>query len=126
MTTLVSLVAFSGLYFYGLRFGSAPALVGLLFAILQLVLVVLVYRVVMAALGALLSSRKGKELGILLVALTGLSGVGLNYALNSVGPAIIEGQAPGLVAVTRALPSGWGAIAVRASVDGHGDWSSCS
>ncbi|QFU92404.1 hypothetical protein [Amycolatopsis sp. YIM 10] len=118
VTTLVSLVAFSGLYFYGLRFGPAQALVGLLFAVLQLLLVVLVYRVVTAALGALLSSRKGKELGILLVALTGLSGVGLNYALNSVGPAIIEGQAPGLVAVTRALPSGWGAIAVHASAGG--------
>ncbi|GAB2773505.1 hypothetical protein [Amycolatopsis magusensis] len=120
VTTLVSLVAFSGLYFYGLRFGPAPALVGLLFAVLQLLLVVLVYRVVMAALGALLSSRKGKELGILLVALTGLSGIGLNYALNSVGPAIIQGQAPELVAVTRVLPSGWGAVAVHAA--GTGSW----
>jgi ABC-2 type transport system permease protein len=71
----------------------------------------------MAGLGALLTSRKGKELGILLVAFTGFSGVAINYVLSSVGPAIVYGRASTLTAVVRALPSGWGAVAVRAAAD---------
>jgi ABC-2 type transport system permease protein len=117
VTAVVSLVAFLGLFVYGLRFGAGPALVGLVFSVLQLALVVLVYRVVMAGLGALLTSRKGKELGILLIALTGFSGVAVNYVLSSVGPAIVNGHASTLTAVVRVLPSGWGAVAVRAAAD---------
>lgn len=117
VTSVVTLVAFLGLFAYGLRFGVGPALVGLVFSVLQLALVVLVYRVVMAGLGALLTSRKGKELGILLVALTGFSGIAINYVLSSVGPAIVDGRASTLTTVVRALPSGWGAVAVRAAAD---------
>jgi ABC-2 type transport system permease protein len=87
--------------------------------VLQLLLVVLVYRVVMAALGALLTSRKGRDLGILLVALTGLSGVGVNYAVHSIGPALAQGRTPALAVVVKALPSGWGTVAVRAAGDGR-------
>ncbi|WP_037370241.1 hypothetical protein [Amycolatopsis orientalis] len=121
VTALVSLLAFLGLAFYGLRFGAGAALVGLVFAVLQLAFVVLLYRVVMAALGALLTSRKGKELGIILVALTGLSGVAVNYVMNSIGPAIVSGRMPGFVSVMHALPSGWGTLAVHAA--GTGEWS---
>ncbi|WP_409186083.1 hypothetical protein F9C11_18310 [Amycolatopsis sp. VS8301801F10] len=120
VTALVSLLAFLGLVFYGLRFGPGAALVGLVFTVLQLAFVVLLYRVVMAALGALLTSRKGKELGIILVALTGLSGVAVNYVINSVAPAIVNGQLPGFVSVVHALPSGWGTLAVHAA--GTGEW----
>ncbi|WP_370935256.1 hypothetical protein [Amycolatopsis sp. cg13] len=120
VTALVSLLAFLGLVFYGLRFGAGAALVGLVFTVLQLAFVVLLYRVVMAALGTLLTSRKGKELGIILVALTGLSGVAVNYVMRSVGPAIVTGQMPGFVSVMHALPSGWGTLAVHAA--GVGEW----
>jgi ABC-2 type transport system permease protein len=120
VTSVVSLVAFLGLFFYGLRLGVGPAAIGLVFAVFQLMLVVLVYRVVMAGLGALLTSRKGKELGILLIALTGLSGIGVNYVIGSLGPAIVNGRVPAFVSVVRVLPSGWGAVAVRAA--GDGDW----
>ncbi|ATY13889.1 hypothetical protein CU254_28280 [Amycolatopsis sp. AA4] len=120
VTALVSLLAFLGLVFYGLRFGPAAALVGLVFTVLQLAFVVLLYRVVMAALGALLTSRKGKELGIILVALTGLSGVAVNYVMKNVAPAIVNGQMPGFVSVMHALPSGWGTLAVHAA--GTGEW----
>ena len=120
VTALVSLLAFLGLVFYGLRFGAGAALVGLVFTVLQLAFVVLLYRVVMAALGALLTSRKGKELGIILVALTGLSGVAVNYVMNSLGPAIVSGRMPGFVSVVHALPSGWGTLAVHAA--GAGEW----
>ncbi|MEC3980787.1 hypothetical protein [Amycolatopsis sp. H20-H5] len=120
VTALVSLVAFLGLVTYGLRLGTGPALVGLVFALLQLVFVVLAYRLMMAALGALLTSRKGKELGVLLVALTGLSGVAINYVASSLGPAIVDGRVPALATTVRILPSGWGTLAVRAA--GDGDW----
>lgn len=116
---LVTLIAFAGLFVYGMRLGTAPAFVGLAFTVLQLVFVVVLCRVATAALGSLLTSRKGKELGILLVALTGLSGVAFNYAVNSVGPALIAGRASGLAAVARVLPSGWGADAVRMAADGR-------
>ncbi|MBB4689371.1 hypothetical protein [Amycolatopsis jiangsuensis] len=118
VAALASLLAFAGLFVYGLRLGIGAALVGLVFTVLQLAFVVLLYRVVIAALGALLTSRKGKELGIILVALTGLSGVLVNYAINSVGPAIVSGQLPGFVNVMHVLPSGWGTVAVRAAGDG--------
>ncbi|WP_033292256.1 hypothetical protein [Amycolatopsis jejuensis] len=121
VTVVVSLLAFLGLAVYGARLGVGPAFVGLVFAVLQLAFVVLLYRVVMAALGALLTSRKGKELGIILVALTGLSGVAVNYAINSLGPAIVNGRVPGFVTVVHALPSGWGTLAVHAA--GTGDWA---
>lgn len=120
VTAVVTMLAFLGLVLYGLRFGAVPALVGLVFSVLQLAFVVLLYRVVMAALGALLTSRKGKELGFVLVALTGLSGVGVNLVINKVGPAIVSGQMPGFVSVMHALPSGWGTLAVHAA--GTGDW----
>jgi ABC-2 type transport system permease protein len=119
VAALVALVAFLGLFVYGLTLGPGAAVVGLVFSFLQLAFVVLVYRVVMAGLGALLTSRKGKELGIILIALIGLSGVGVNYVLNSLGPAIIDGRAPEFTTVVRILPSGWGAVAVRQAGDGN-------
>lgn len=119
VAALVSLVAFSGLFVYGLRLGGVAALTGLVFTVLQLVLVVLVYRVGIGVLGALLSTRKGKDLALVVVALLMFTGVGLQYVLNSLGPAIIDGRADGFTAVMRALPSGWGAVAVRATADGE-------
>ncbi|WP_020661286.1 hypothetical protein [Amycolatopsis benzoatilytica] len=121
VTAVVSMLAFLGLAFYGLRFGAGAAFVGLVFGVLQLAFVVLLYRVVMAALGALLTSRKGKELGIIVVALTGLSGVAVNYVVNSLGPAIVSGRMPGFVSVMHSLPSGWGTLAVHAA--GTGEWA---
>lgn len=117
---LASLIAFAGMIVFGLRLGPAAALVGLLCTFLQLTLVVLLGRITVTGLGALLTSRKGRELGILLAALTGLSGIGLNYAVNRIGPAIVDGRASGLTEVVRALPSGWGVEAVQAA--GRGDW----
>ncbi|SDY83095.1 ABC-2 type transport system permease protein [Amycolatopsis xylanica] len=119
VTTVVSLVAFAGLFVYGQRLGGGAALVGLVFTVLQLVLAVLLYRVVTGLLGALLSTRKGKDLALVVVALLTLSGVALQYVLHTLGPAIIDGQASELTSVTRALPSGWGAVAVRAAGDGQ-------
>ncbi|PRX50376.1 ABC-2 type transport system permease protein [Prauserella shujinwangii] len=117
---VVTLVAFGSLPLYGARFGAGPALLGLGFAVALLGLVVLVYRVVMTALAGLLGSRRGKELGILLVGVLGLAGVGVNYALGTVIPTLVEGRAGEFAAVMTALPTGWGPVAVRAA--GTGEW----
>ncbi|WP_370947577.1 hypothetical protein AB5J62_08465 [Amycolatopsis sp. cg5] len=119
VTTVVSLIAFAGLAVYGLRLGGGAVLVGLVFTVLQLGLVVLLYRVVTGLLGALLSTRRGKDLALAIVALFTLSGVGLQYVLNTLGPAIVDGRASEFTSVMRALPSGWGAVAVRAAADGN-------
>lgn len=117
---LATLIAFLGLLLYGLTLGGVPALVGVVFAVLLLVLVVLLSRTMLAAVGALVTSRKGRDLGILLIALLGFSGLGVNYVLNSLGPALIQGQAGGLATVLRVLPTGWGPLAVRAGAEN--DW----
>src|SRR5699024_3274404 len=116
---VVTLLAFCGLIVYGARFGAVPSLIGVAFAAAGLALVVLVYRVVMAALSGLMSARKGKDLALVFVALAALSGVAINYAANSLGPALVEGRAGSLAGVLRALPTGWGPVAIRAAADGR-------
>lgn len=117
---LVTLIAFLGMATYGTRLGPGPQFVGFVSAVLELVFVVLLSRLVMAGLGALLTSRKGKELGILLVAMTGMSGLVINYVSTHLGPALLAGEVPGLATTVRIMPSGWGTLAVRAA--GDGDW----
>ncbi|MGH3621614.1 MAG: hypothetical protein ACRDQ5_07465, partial [Sciscionella sp.] len=114
---LVSLVAFASMVVYAAGLGSAVLGVGIVFTLLQLFFVVLLSRVVVGAIGALVTSRRGRDVGILLVALLGLSGVGINYIVNSVGPALIQQRASGLSTVVRSLPSGWGPVAIRAAAD---------
>jgi ABC-2 type transport system permease protein len=84
------------------------------------VFVVLLSRVVLAGLGAVLRSRRGRDLGVLLAALVGLSGLGVQAALDSVGPALVEGRSQTLATVLRAVPSGWGTVAVDAAA--RGEW----
>lgn len=117
---VATLVAFLALVLYAGGLGGPPLLVGVVFAILLLLFVVLLSRVLLAAVGALLTSRKGRDLGILLVALVGFSGVAVNYLANSVVPALIQGRASGLSTMLHVLPSGWGPVAVRAGSEG--DW----
>ena len=74
---------------------------------LQLVFVVLLSRVVMAALGRGARSRRGRDLGVLLAALVGLSGFVVQGVLKTVGPTLVEGRAPMLSTVLqRCRPAG--------------------
>lgn len=116
---VVTFLAFTGLVLYA--DGAAAAAVAIVVVGLQLVFVVLLSRVVMAGLGAVLRSRRGRDLGVVLAALVGLSGWGVQAALNSVGPALVEGRSQTFSTVLRALPSGWGTVAVDAA--GRGDWA---
>ncbi|MBA8826311.1 ABC-2 type transport system permease protein [Saccharopolyspora lacisalsi] len=116
---VVTLLAFSGMVVYGAQLGGLPALVGAVFAVLLLFGVVLLSRVLLGAVGALMSSRRGRDLGIIMVTLLAFSGVAFNYAANTLAPAVIEGRATGLISVLHALPSGWGPVAVRAAAAGN-------
>lgn len=114
---IVTFLAFCGL----LLFASGAGLVVALVAVpLQLTFVVLLSRVVMAALGAALRSRRGRDLGVLLVSVVGMSGFFVQALFNNLGQVLLDGGSATLSAVLRWLPSGWATVAVDAG--GAGDW----
>jgi ABC-2 type transport system permease protein len=116
----ITLIAFAALPLAATRSGVLPVLVAVPATLLQLVLVVVLSRVVMAALTATLSARRGRELGGLLVAVViALASGGWSLAAV-VGQELAQGPSPVLVTALRALPSGWGPVAV-AAVD-RSDW----
>jgi ABC-2 type transport system permease protein len=94
---------------------GAHVVVAVLAIPLQLAFVVLLSRVVMAALGAVLRSRRGRDLGILLTAVVGLSGFLVQALVRTLGPGLAEGTSPVLSGILRWSPSGWGTVAVTSS-----------
>jgi ABC-2 type transport system permease protein len=117
---LVTLIAFTGLVFAAVPGGPVAVLVAVLAVGLQLALAVLLSRVVIGGLGALLGSRRGKDLGVLLAALVGLAYLPAREAFNALGPVVTGQSAPVFTAALRFLPTGWGPTAVAASADR--DW----
>jgi ABC-2 type transport system permease protein len=109
---VVTAVAFLGLLLHA---SGLHILVALIALPLQLVFVVLLSRVTMAALGAALRSRRGRDLGILLTAFVGMSGFLVQLLIRAFGPALASGDSPVLSAVLRSSPSGWGTVAVSSS-----------
>jgi ABC-2 type transport system permease protein len=76
--------------------------------------------VVVAALTATLSSRHGQELGGLLITVViALASGGWSLAVV-LAQQLAAGPGPALGAALRALPSGWGAVAVAAA--DRSDW----
>ena len=120
LSPVVSLVAFSGLLVVAIPAGFATAVVALVAVVAQLALVVLLSRVVIAGIGALLGSRRGKDLGVLLGALVGLGYLPARAAFEQLGPIVVGQTSPAFTTVLRDLPSGWGPNAVAAAA-GH-DW----
>lgn len=114
---VVTFLAFCGLILFASGAGVVAALVAVP---LQLVFVVLLSRVVMAALGAALRSRRGRDLGVLLAALVGMSGFAAQALFTNVGQVLLDGGSATLSAVLRWLPSGWAVVAVDAA--GAGNW----
>jgi ABC-2 type transport system permease protein len=109
---VVTAVAFFGLLVHA---SGAHVLVALVAIPLQLVFVVLLSRVTSAALGAVLRSRRGRDLGILLAAGVSMSGFVVQALVRAFGPALAAGDSPVLSAALRWSPSGWGTVAVTAS-----------
>jgi ABC-2 type transport system permease protein len=117
----ITLVAFAALPVAAARLGVLPLLVSVPAMLLQLLVVVLLSRVVVvAALTATMSSRRGQELGGLLMAVVIALASG-GWSLAAVmGQRLAEGPGPVLGATLRVLPSGWGPVAVEAA--DRSDW----
>jgi ABC-2 type transport system permease protein len=116
----VTLVAFAVLPLTAAQFGVLAVLVAVPAALLELVMVVLLSRVVAAGLAATMSSRRGQELGGLLMAVViALASGGWSLA-TVMGQQLAAGTSPGLGTALRVLPSGWGAVAMAAA--DRSDW----
>lgn len=118
---VVSLLAFAGLVLRAALDGLAPALVAVVAVVAQLAFVLTLSRVVVGALGDVLRSRRGQDLGVLLAACVGLLVLPFQYVVNSVSAGLLLGFPPELTAFLRWLPSGWAPAAVAAAA--AGDWA---
>ncbi|MEU3170337.1 hypothetical protein [Streptosporangium sp. NPDC006930] len=109
---LVTLLALLSLPVYGWRHGFAGVLIGLVAALATLATMVMISRVVVAALGLFVRSRATAAIvGIVMGTTLALCG-------NGWAPAVAFGTGDTLVwteVLVRALPSGWGVAAVEAS-----------
>ena len=118
----VTLLAFVSLVFYASRLGAIPSLVAIVALILQLVLVILLSRVATHVFGGVMKSRAGAALTAVLFAgalVLVQSGWELLVALLVSG-VLDTGFSPPLSTIIRALPSGWGLVAVEAAY--RSDW----
>jgi ABC-2 type transport system permease protein len=115
-----SLIAFAALIALGAQSGGAAALTGAAAALLDLALAVVAAQVAVAVFGPVISSRRGRDLTAMLLALV----ITLLSLASSLVPLVAarltDGHSPVLSAVVRILPSGWGAVAVDAA--SRSDW----
>ena len=114
---IVSILVFCSLVVVAIPGGFAATVVAVVAVVAQLALVVLLSRVVIAGIGALLGSRRGKDLGVLLGALVGLAYLPARAAFEQLGPIVVGQTSPAFTLVLRALPSGWGPSAVAAAAE---------
>ena len=120
VSLVFSLIAFAALIALGARSGVAAALTGVVATALDLVLAVVASTVAVAAFGPTISSRRGRDFGTVLLALT-ITLLSLASGLVPlIAKRLTDGHSPVLAAVVRILPSGWGAVAVDAA--GRSDW----
>ncbi|GHO78361.1 hypothetical protein KSD_61320 [Ktedonobacter sp. SOSP1-85] len=112
---LVTLVAFTSLIVYGARGGIGPLLVAIPAAFLQLVLIILLSRLTTEVFNQAMSSQIGAALGALISA-TIMALLGSGWALvPTISQALTLGFPPLLSGAVRALPSGWGLVAIDAA-----------
>jgi ABC-2 type transport system permease protein len=112
-------IAFLGLVVGAVWLGVLPVIVAVITVVLALAFTVLLSRVVVSLLGAVLGSRRGKDLGVLLAALAGLSYLPLRYVGTALVPVLLQNN-PGLADTLRWLPTGWAPAAVEGAATG--DW----
>jgi ABC-2 type transport system permease protein len=121
VSLVFSLIAFAALIALGAQSGGAGALVGVLAMILDLVLAVVASTVAIAVFGPVISSRRGRDFGTMVIALV----ITLLSLASSLVPLVAarltDGHSRVLTDVVRFLPSGWGAVAVDAA--SRSDWT---
>jgi ABC-2 type transport system permease protein len=115
-----SLIAFSALIALGAQSGAAAALTGVVAVLLELVLAVVASTVAIAVFGPVISSRRGRDFGTVLVALVITLLAVASGLVPLVAKRLTDGHSPALSDVVKILPSGWGAVAVDAA--GRSDW----
>ncbi|SDJ30395.1 ABC-2 type transport system permease protein [Nonomuraea maritima] len=122
VTTAVTLLAFLSLLTYGARLGVLPALVAVPAVVLQLVFVVLLSRVSTAVFGVVAKSRAGAAFtGALIAGMIVLAQSGwMVIVAIQVSGVLSTGFGAGFATTVRAVPSGWGLVAVEAA--GRGEW----
>ena len=111
-------IGFAGLVVAAVAFGPVAAVVALVAVVLQLAFTVLLSRVVIASLGAVLGSRRGKDLGVLLAALVGLAYLPVRFAIQALAPVLMR-NSPGVAGTLRWVPTGWGPAAVEGAATGN-------
>ncbi|WP_155368470.1 hypothetical protein [Catellatospora vulcania] len=122
VTTAVTLLAFLSLLVYAARLGFGAVLVAVPAVVLQVVFVVLLSRVATVVFGVVAKSRIGAAFtGALIAAMMVLSQSGWMVAVAiQVSGVLDTGFGSGFTRTVRALPSGWGLVAVESA--GGGRW----
>jgi ABC-2 type transport system permease protein len=121
VTTAVTALAFLSLVVYGVRLGVLPALVAVPAAALQLVLVVLLSRASYSVFGLIARGRVGSAFtGLLLAAFLVLTQSGWVVVVGiAYSQVLTTGFPAGYSTVVRAVPSGWGVVAVEFAHNGQ-------
>jgi ABC-2 type transport system permease protein len=120
VSLIFSLIAFAALIALGAQAGAAGALIGVMAMILDLVLAVVASTVAIAVFGPVISSRRGRDFGTMMLALV-ITLLSLATSLVPfVAARLTDGRSRALTDLVRALPSGWGAVAVDAAA--RSDW----
>ncbi|GHJ47217.1 hypothetical protein Cs7R123_45590 [Catellatospora sp. TT07R-123] len=121
VTTAVTLLAFLSLLVYAARLGTGPALVAVPAVALELVFVVLLSRIATVVFGVVAKSRIGAAFtGVILAAMMVLAQSGWMVAVAvKVSGVLTTGFGPGFARTVRAVPSGWGLVAVEAADQGR-------
>jgi ABC-2 type transport system permease protein len=120
VSLVFSLIAFAALIALGAQSGAGGALIGVMAMILDLVLAVVASTVAIAVFGPVISSRRGRDFGTMVLALV-ITLLSLATSLVPfVAARLTDGHSRVLTDVVRALPSGWGAVAVDAAA--RSDW----
>jgi ABC-2 type transport system permease protein len=122
VTAAVTLLAFLSLVGYAVRLSPASVLVALPAVVLQLVFVVLLSRVATVVFGVVAKSRTGAAFtGVLIAAMMVLAQSGWMVAVAiQVSGVLDTGFGPGFARTVRAVPSGWGVVAVESAA--RGSW----
>jgi hypothetical protein len=121
VTTAVTAIAFVSLVVYGIRQGVLPALVAVPAAVLQLVLVVLLSRASYSVVGLIARGRVGSAFtGLLFAAFLILTQSGwIVVVAIAYSGVLTTGFPSGYSTVVRAIPSGWGVVAVQSAHNGR-------
>lgn len=109
---ILTAVALAGPVLFALRGGVLVVLVAVVAAGLQLVLILLLSRVVVASIGTSLNARGWRVVGQAAFALIASCAWVLRFALDDAADQLIAQENPALSQVLRLLPTGWAVAAI--------------